>query len=659
MSSYIPLNLRDLPAWTGALSSPEAGFTNTLIEYSNFNFRSIKNIIDDINSNLLDLNSNTTLKERLDQISVWSVDDEKWYVNNNALQNINIDKIVDSTSYVKMTMEEREYLSSVLDGSLSQFQLQVGNNTPLTGTTKLMSGDTISISQFLYGEKPAIKIKSKVPLDYYRKSFYSVQPSKVDVNNNYHYKVHDDAYIYGTLRVYVNTHRIPDELIDQNLSYTGEFKFKSTIPLSELPDIPSGDSLRVDFDVPFVLNPEDVQSVSSGKWWAFIDLPTGDTLEASEALDNLIFNSTDGTIIIQGINPDIIDFRINTTMIDHDLLLNYEPDRHHILHADDQYIWSTIGIERDNTPTSIPINGSSSIEPSTLDFNNLLTLRYQDGLLIKSDNSDKSVTFGVDIDYVRGLNVLITGDIINQDYFTESEFLETRTHYFDFRFNMRREVSSDEDDYGILWTRGQEPADNIWAIGLKTKQTFEQVYIDNLLQFRTNGQIDDSSLDSKEMIISQRFYPINGTLSIDIGKFVGIATNNATELGHIKHVDVENMAVDTFDPSNKTPLHIIGLVIDKDDSRGYVDVALENSVVKITRINVSGTGSTSSGDTLYFSNVSGDEGTLIDNTISIDNTYIGYHIKAGSVFLYNGTAAKYFRINFSNPIYMTEEIDIT
>lgn len=93
---------------------------------------------------------------------------------------------------------------------------------------------------------------------------YSVVPSRPDPNNMYRYKVSNGPYVYGSLRVYINTHRVPKELIDQSLNSIGEFYFINTIPLSELP-AGKNDSIYCDFEKSLIVISESYDTGIQGE----------------------------------------------------------------------------------------------------------------------------------------------------------------------------------------------------------------------------------------------------------------------------------------------------------------------------------------------------------------------------------------------------------
>jgi len=178
------------------------------------------------------------------------------YLNTDSVPLIDIGKIVDDANYVKMRIEERNFLGKIIAGSeessFSKVTVQVNSNSPLNVPVQLISGNAISISQIAGTSATSIKIDSAIPYSYYHSSQYNVTPTKPDPANPYRYKVCAGPYTRGTLRVYVNTFRIPDRLIDETFAAMGEFMFVSTIPLSEIPDTADNDFIICDFDVPLL-----------------------------------------------------------------------------------------------------------------------------------------------------------------------------------------------------------------------------------------------------------------------------------------------------------------------------------------------------------------------------------------------------------------------
>ena len=331
------------------------------------------------------------------------------YIDTDAIPLINIEKVVDSDEFVKMRIEERNYISDLrgLIDSNNIFKLQVNTNAPLQETVKFTSGSTLNISQIGSTETSPteIRFESSVPLEYYRLSRYNVIPTKPDAANPYRYKVNTGPYVNGTLRVYINSHRIEASKLDQGLSGIGEFRFISTIPFSELPSSRQEDVITCDFDIPLFSGPEDEESDSQGNWWGDIVTQTDSgLLEADQPMKTLRYYPLIGNygassgFEIRNSNPygstdtgiDTVYFIIDVGKIDHNLLLNYESDRHHASGSDNQLLWSRI---------VDPL--SNSITPATQAANLSLT---------SADSSIAISVAGASIDFSIGTPTVIHFD---------------------------------------------------------------------------------------------------------------------------------------------------------------------------------------------------------------------------------------------------------
>ncbi len=337
------------------------------------------------------------------------------YVDTDSIPLINIEKIVDSGTFVKMRIEERNYISDLrgLIDSNNILKLQVAENAPLNEIVKFTSGSTISISQIAGAtltDPTEVKFESSIPLEYYRLSRYSVTPTKPDGANPYRYKINTGPYVNGSLRVYLNTHRVADNLIDQSLSGIGEFRFVSTIPFSELPSSSQKDTVFCDFDIPLFSGPEDEESADRGNWWGDI-LTQSDSglLEVDQPMKTwrlypLIgnFGASSG-FEIRNSNPygstdigiDTVYFIIDVGNIDHNLLLNYESDRHHSSGSDNQLMWHNI------------------IDPSS---NSISPASQQSNLSFTSINSSIGISVsGASIDLSIGTPTVINFDPLTAD----------------------------------------------------------------------------------------------------------------------------------------------------------------------------------------------------------------------------------------------------
>lgn len=291
------------------------------------------------------------------------------YLKSSAVQPFTIDLIEDSDLFVKMTLQERSFIESIIDTNISSFKMKVGDNSAINETIKLISGQMITLSQLYVDNEIQVKIDAAIPIEYFRTSTYSVTPTKPDPSNLYRYKVSTSAYVSGTLRVYVNTHRIPNDLIDQSLSSIGEFYFINTLPLSELP---SGrdDIIYCDFENPVIVSPLEASANDStlAKWWGDIYTASdGSVVQPTSELQPLRFYALSGDYSASSgynINEDIfrivsdnpyadktgsidngmetVFFILDTIKIDHNKLKNWTFDAHHPVGYDNQNIWYKI-----------------------------------------------------------------------------------------------------------------------------------------------------------------------------------------------------------------------------------------------------------------------------------------------------------------------------
>jgi len=328
------------------------------------------------------------------------------YLKDSAIQPFTIDLVEDSDLFVKMTAYERSFIQSIIDTNLSSFKMRVEDNTAINETIKLTSGQMITLTQLYVDNEIQVKIDASIPSEYFRTSSYSISPTKPDPNNPYRYKVSTSAYVNGSLRVYVNTHRVPDQLIDQNLSSIGEFYFVNTLPLSELP-VGKNDIVYCDFENPVIISPSEASSSDStlAKWWGDIYTSSdGGVVQTTTELQPIRFYSLVGNFSasagysvsqdlfrIASANPytdvtgsvdngmETVFFILDTNKINHDQLKNWTFDAHHPVGYDNQNIWYKIigtdssevvpnSTETSLTFTSTDASVSVSVSGSTLNF---------------------------------------------------------------------------------------------------------------------------------------------------------------------------------------------------------------------------------------------------------------------------------------------------
>ena len=289
-------------------------------------------------------------------------------------ESISIDIIEDSDTYVKMTVAERHFLNNLDEKS---FKLQIKNNSFLKEPVQFISGRSLNITQMPGDniEGPLkVKFDTNIPLEYYHISKYNIEAYRPDPDDLYRYKVYDGQYEMGSLRVYVNTHRIPDSSINQFFYSIGEFRFNKNIPISELPD--KNDKVICDFDIPLFFGPDfnqESEKSEYGYWWGdIISASDYSILKINKAAKPLRFypligsSSTgifkmENSFRIRNSNPysdteigiDTLYFILDISSIDHNMLKNYESSRHHVFGSDNQNIWNRIvGTSGFITPSS-------------------------------------------------------------------------------------------------------------------------------------------------------------------------------------------------------------------------------------------------------------------------------------------------------------------
>jgi hypothetical protein len=335
------------------------------------------------------------------------------YLKEESVPQFTIDKIVDSQFFVKMTSTERDFLNQLIDAGdietfgnfgISSLKIQIENNAPLNQIIRLTSGRTISISQILGQDNiPEIRFESSIPLQYFHINNYSVTPVKPDPVNPYRWRVRNGPYTPGTLRIFVNTHRVPEDRYDQEtFASIGEFRFNSEITRDQLPGSDSDDFMQVDFDVPLFQGPEELGG-GTGSWWGFIRTSTdGSILEANNPAAVLSFESGNSIVQITGDNivsdnvgfGDIVTISVDQTEIDHNQLKNYVAAEHHLPGTDLQNIWTSI-----NAITYFDLNDavptpSGSISPTST--STPLTINGFNG--IKVDVSSTVIDFSIPSD---------------------------------------------------------------------------------------------------------------------------------------------------------------------------------------------------------------------------------------------------------------------
>ena len=194
------------------------------------------------------------------------------YLKSGCLGPVAIAAIADDETYVKMTAAERAQLATLVGSSSpGHFKLKLADGTVLDGLMKLVPGNLIKVTQLptVNGEYQ-VKIESEIPAHYFRIHKYSVVPTRPDPRDPYRFRVSESPYAYGSLRVYVNTHRIPDSSIRQDRANQGEFYFDRSIDLAELPRESAGDIVCCDFEVPVI----PAASASTTRWWAdYLNVP--------------------------------------------------------------------------------------------------------------------------------------------------------------------------------------------------------------------------------------------------------------------------------------------------------------------------------------------------------------------------------------------------
>ena len=387
---------------------------NKFVDDINYNFTDIETELNDHLARIVILEVHTTMhfQSQVLTTNVFVDDDSTTvvgstskaagtYIKTTSLPFIDIDTISDSLLHVKMLKTERDFVRELQDQFVSAFRLQVGERGPVFNERiRLTAGPTFNLYTISGSDGiPEIRIESLIPNQYFKLNQYDVEPTRPDPTNRYRFRINSGPYVLNTLRVYINTHRIPSSSIVQDPYFQlGEFYFENTVPLEDLPN--QNDIIYCDFDVPINLGPEDTGG-ELGTWWGPIythsdgastepDVPSK-TLRYYPSYGS--FNTTNA-FEIRASNPyvlgteipgiDTVYFFINESQIDHNALKNYETGQHHALRADDQNLWS--GIKHD-TNTATP-NSTST----------LLTLTSADNsVAIVVDNSAKTIDFQVDL----------------------------------------------------------------------------------------------------------------------------------------------------------------------------------------------------------------------------------------------------------------------